>query len=102
MQSHSFTVGTVPGTSELAEGGVDAEARQALSNIERVLQEAGASRTDIVKCTVMLEEIADWPRFNEIYVEFFGEHRPVRSAFGADGLALGAAVEIECLAAAPG
>lgn len=85
---------------ELVPGGMRAEARQALENMEAVLESVGASRTDVVKCTVMLDDIGQWAEFNEVYVEFFGEHRPARSAFGAEGLALGAAVEIECWAVA--
>ncbi|MDT8436120.1 MAG: Rid family hydrolase [Gemmatimonadota bacterium] len=86
---------------ELVPGGMPAEARQALENIEAILAYVGAGREDIVKCTVMLDDIGRWSEFNEVYVEFFGSHRPARSAFGADGLALGAAVEIECMAVAP-
>jgi len=97
----SGMIGMKPGTLELVEGGFEAESRQALANIDLMLRAAGASRTDVLKCTVMLDDMAQWPRFNQIYMEFFGEHRPARSAFGADGLALGAAVEIECIAAAP-
>lgn len=97
----SGMIGLRPGTMELVPGGIGPETRQTLENIRTVLEAAGATPRDVVKCTVMLDDIADWPRFNEIYVEFFGDHRPVRSALGADGLALGAAVEVECMAAAP-
>jgi enamine deaminase RidA (YjgF/YER057c/UK114 family) len=45
--------------------------------------------------------MSQWPAFNQIYVDFFGDHRPARSAFGADGLALGATVEVECIAVIP-
>lgn len=95
-------VGTRPGTLELVPGGLEAEAGQALENIRLMLQAAGASIEDVVKCTVMLDDMSQWSAFNEVYVEFFGDHRPARSAFGADGLALGAAVEVECIAAVPG
>ena len=97
----SGMIGLRPGTMELVPGGIEPESRQTLENIRMMLEAAGATPRDVVKCTVMLDDIGDWPRFNEIYVEFFGEHRPVRSALGADGLALGAAVEVECVAAAP-
>lgn len=96
----SGMIGVRPGTLELVPGGIEAESRQALENIRLMLEATGASPDDVVKCTVMLDDMADWPRFNELYAEFFGDHRPVRSAFGTDGLALGAAVEIECIAAA--
>lgn len=97
----SGMIGTRPGTLELVPGGIEPETLQTLENIRTILEAVGASREDVVKCTVMLDDIADWPRFNELYVEFFGEHRPARSALGADGLALGAAVELECTAVAP-
>jgi 2-iminobutanoate/2-iminopropanoate deaminase len=97
----SGMVGNRPGTLELVPGGLEAEARQALENIRTVLAASGASPTDVVKCTVMLDDIGQWGAFNQVYAEFFQEHRPARSAFGADGLALGAALELECMALAP-
>jgi reactive intermediate/imine deaminase len=98
----SGMIGVRPGTLELVPGGIDAESRQALANIEMMLGAAGATRTDVVKCTIMLDDMSHWSRFNEIHGEFFGTHRPARTAFGTDGLALGAVVEIECIARAPG
>jgi reactive intermediate/imine deaminase len=95
----SGMMGTKPNAMELVPGGMAAEAKQALENIRTILQGAGAAITDVVKCTVMLDDITKWADFNRVYVEFFGSHRPVRSAFGVDGLALGGAVEIECWAA---
>ena len=53
---------------------------------------------EVVKCTVMIDNIEEWGALNEVYVEFFPGHKPARSAFGADGLALNALVEIECIA----
>jgi 2-iminobutanoate/2-iminopropanoate deaminase len=97
----SGMIGLRPGTMELVPGGIGPETRQTMENIRTMLAAAGAEPDDVVKCTVMLDEMADWPAFNALYVEFFGEHRPVRSALGADGLALGAAVEVECIAALP-
>jgi 2-iminobutanoate/2-iminopropanoate deaminase len=98
----SGMIGIKPGTMELVPGGIDAESRQALENIRTMLAAAGATPGDVFKCTIMLADISQWSRFNQIYLEFFGEHRPARSAFGASGLAMGAAVEIECIAAVPG
>ena len=95
-------MGTKPNAMELVPGGLEAEAKQALENIRTILRAAGAEITDIVKCTVMLDDMTKWSAFNRVYLEFFGSHRPVRSAFGVDGLALGGAVEIECIAAKPG
>lgn len=94
----SGQIGNLPGTLELAEGGIEGESRQVLENIRAVLERHGASMRDIVKCTVFIDDIAEWPRFNEVYVKFFDENLPARSALGADGLALGAKVEVECIA----
>jgi enamine deaminase RidA (YjgF/YER057c/UK114 family) len=74
-------------------------ARQALANIRASLEAIGDSMRNVVKCTVMLADIAQWAAFNEIYVTFFSAPYPARSAMGVNGLALGASVEIECLAA---
>jgi 2-iminobutanoate/2-iminopropanoate deaminase len=97
----SGQVGVVPGKMELAPGGIEAEARQTLQNVKSLLEAHGASMSDVVKCTVMLADIAEWGRFNEVYRTFFERPYPARSAFGANGLALGARVELECIAAIP-
>lgn len=94
-------IGNRPGTLEVVEGGIQAETRQAMENIRAIVEEAGGSMEDIVKCTVFLDEIEEWDAMNEVYREFFPSDPPVRSALGADGLALDASVEIECIAAAP-
>ena len=79
--------------------GIDAQARQAMDNIGGVLKARGLGWGNVVKCTVMLDNISDWPAFNTVYVSYFPDGKfPARSAFGADGLALGALVEIECTA----
>jgi reactive intermediate/imine deaminase len=79
--------------------GIDAQARQAMDNLGAVLKGQGLGWGDVVKCTVMLDTIADWPAFNTVYVTYFPDGQfPARSAFGADGLALGALLEVECLA----
>ncbi len=72
-----------------------------MENIREVLERNGSSMDRIVKCTVMLADIAEWAEMNAVYVTYFPEHRPARSAFGTSGLALGARVEIECLATVP-
>jgi 2-iminobutanoate/2-iminopropanoate deaminase len=83
--------------------GIEAQARQTMDNIGRVLKGQGLGFGDVVKCTVMLDEMKDWPAFNKVYVTYFPDGKfPARSAFGADGLALGALVEVECWAHAPG
>ena len=82
--------------------GFEAQARQTMDNIGQVLAMTGHGFRDVVRCTVMLENIADWPAFNRVYVTYFQNMpMPARSAFGADGLALGALVEVECQAYAP-
>lgn len=79
--------------------GFEAQARQAMDNIGAVLKRAGLGYDRLVKCTVMLDNMSDWPAFNKVYVGYFPDGPlPARSAFGADGLALGALVEIECQA----
>lgn len=96
----SGALGNMPGTLTLVPGGIRAEARQALENIATVLQGQGLGLLSLVRCTVMLADMGEWPVFNEVYAEFFaGQPMPARSAFGCSGLALGARVEIECTAA---
>lgn len=94
----SGTLGLVPETRKLAEGGIEPEARQTMDNIQASLESLGLSMDNIMKCTVMIDEMADWPAFNEIYKSYFDGDYPARSAFVADGLALGAKVEVECIA----
>lgn len=94
----SGQMGTVPGTLDIASGGIVAEARQTLSNIKHALQAQGYSLQHVVKCTVMLADIADWPAFNSVYREFFNAPYPARSAFGVTALALGGKLEIEVVA----
>ena len=62
------------------------------------LEAHGASMDDVVKCTVMLADISEWNTFNQIYQDYFTGRYPARSALGANGLALGARVEVECIA----
>ena len=95
----SGAIGNRPGTLKLVEGGLAGEARQAMDNIAATLAHLGLSFADVVKCTVMLADMSEWRAFNEVYVGYFAPGRlPARSAFGANGLALGALVEIEALA----
>ena len=90
-------------TGERADGslptGFEAQAKQTMENIGAVLKARHLGWSDVFKCTVMLDNIADWPKFNAIYVPYFPAGRlPARSAIGADGLAGGALVELECWA----
>lgn len=96
----SGQIGNIPGTLDLPEGAV-AQTRQAMENIKTVLDAAGASLYDVVKCTVFLDNMEDYWPMNEVYASFWDGPPPARSAFGADGLALGALLEIECLARDP-
>lgn len=95
----SGKIGVKPGTRELVPGGMPAEARQVMDSIKATLERYGLSMGDLVKCTVMLTDMAEWAAFNEIYKTYFNGRYPARSAFGASGLALGARVEVECIAA---
>src|SRR5690349_10642058 len=92
-------IGTMPGTLDLAPGGIEPETKQALENIGRVLSANGSSFSNVVKCTVMMADMKEWPDMNKVYVTFFPkDHLPARSAFGTSGLARNARVEIECIA----
>lgn len=94
----SGQLGNLPGTTELAPGGMAGEAGQAMENIKAILERSGSSMDKVVKCTVMLTDIAEWPAFNEVYVTYFPGPKPARSAFAAAGLAFGGKVEVECWA----
>ncbi len=94
----SGQLGRNPETGRLVEGGIEAETKQTLENIKRTLEKYGSSLDRVVKCTVMLADMAEWERMNKVYVNYFPKNRPARSAFGVSGLAGGARVEIECWA----
>ena len=82
--------------------GMEAQARLAMDNLGAALKSAGLGWGDVAKCTVMLDDMKDWPAFNQVYVTYFADGKyPARSAFGTDGLALGALLEVECIAYAP-
>jgi len=93
----SGQIGNVPGTLHLAHGGMEGQALQAMDNIRTVLKANGASFANVTKCLVMLSDMSQWAVFNEVYETYFepGQY-PARSAFGANGLALGGALEVEC------
>ena len=82
--------------------GIEAQSRQVMDNIGAVLKSAGLGFGDVVKCTVMIDDIKQWADFNKVYVTYFPDGKfPARSAFGADGLAMGALIEVECWAHMP-
>jgi 2-iminobutanoate/2-iminopropanoate deaminase len=84
----------------LVAGGIEPETRQAMNNIRDALARVGSSLDRVVKCTVMMADMGEWPAMNAVYATYFPQRFPARSAFGASGLALGARVEIECIAVA--
>jgi reactive intermediate/imine deaminase len=81
----------------LVEGGIGPETKKTLENISATLEMFDSSMDRVVKCTVFLADISEWAAMNEVYVTFF-PNKPARSALGANGLALGARTEIECIA----
>ena len=87
--------------NELVEGGIVGETRQIMSNIGGALERRGLGLSDVVKCTVFLADVAEWGEFNTFYTSYFEPPYPARSALGANGLALGARLEVECIAAYP-
>lgn len=94
----SGQIGVQPGSLKLVPGGLKEEARQTMTNIRTTLEAHGYSMNDIVKCTVMLADMSKWGEFNGVYTTFFSGQYPARSALGTTGLALGAQVEVECIA----
>jgi 2-iminobutanoate/2-iminopropanoate deaminase len=94
----SGQAGALVETGELVEGGIQAETRQTMRNIKSVLEANGSSLDQVIKCSCMLADIAEWGAMSEEYVKFFPNHKPARSTFGTTGLALGARLEIECMA----
>jgi reactive intermediate/imine deaminase len=90
----------IDGSGALVPGGIEAETRQAMTNIRSVLERHRSSMDRVIKCTAMLADMGEWAAMNRVYVEFFPANLPARSAFGASGLALGSRIEIECIATA--
>lgn len=97
----SGQLGFDPVTGNLVEGGIEAETRQALTNLKYVLEAAGSSLAHVVKTTVFLRDINDFAAMNGVYGEFFTENPPARSSFQVAALPRGAAVEIEAVALLP-
>ncbi|MGQ9665927.1 MAG: RidA family protein [Anaerolineae bacterium] len=99
-----FTAGQLgldPATGKLVEGDVVDQARQALKNLQAILEAAGSSLEHVVKVTVFLEDINDFKRVNEVYAQFFTANPPARSAVQVAALPLGGLVEIEAVAVVP-
>ena len=96
----SGQVGLDPASGQLVPGGIQAETRQTMEIIKAGFARYGVGMDRVVKCTVFLADMKEWAAMNEVYVTYFPAGKmPARSALGASGLALGARVEIECIAA---
>ncbi|MEO7795449.1 MAG: RidA family protein [Thermoanaerobaculia bacterium] len=98
----SGQTGLDPATGALASGGFEGQAEQVFANLGQVLESAGASFSDVVKATVYLTDMADFPVLNRIYARVFGDHRPARSTVQAAALPKGGVVEIDLVARLPG
>jgi len=85
----------------LVDGGIGPESHQVMRNIRDIIHRRGLQMSDVVKCTVFLADVAQWGDFNKVYTSYFSRPYPARSALGANGLALGAALEVECIAVYP-
>ena len=88
----------IDASGKLVPGGISGETRQAMENIRAMLEQCGSSLDNVIKATVMLADMKEWSEMNQVYVTYFNQHLPARSALGANGLAMGARVEIECMA----
>lgn len=88
-----------PATGSFPDGGIQAQTRQAILNVQAILQEAGLSLANVVKTTVFLADMGDFAAMNEVYAQFFVQPFPARSAVAVKTVPKGALVEIECIAA---
>ncbi len=93
-------IGLLPGTREFAGPDIASQTRQVLLNIQAIVEAAGSCLDHVVKTTVFLQDIGDWPAMNQVYGEFFSVDAPARSAMQVGALPLGARVEIEAVAVA--
>ncbi len=96
-----FTAGQValdPTTGTVIEGGIEAQTARVLENLAAVLAAAGSSLSQVVKTTVFLTDMADFPAMNQVYALEFGDHKPARATVAVAGLPLGVRVEIEVVA----
>jgi 2-iminobutanoate/2-iminopropanoate deaminase len=99
-----FTAGQIPldpGTMDVVAGDVVPQTQQVLANLQQVLAQAGCSWKDVVKTTVFLQDMADFPRFNEVYAAALGDARPARSTVQVAALPRGVSVEVELIAKLP-
>jgi len=100
-ESMVYTAGQIgldPATMEIVDGGIEAETRQVLNNLKQVLETANSGLDYVVKTTVFLRDIGDFPKMNAVYAEFFSENPPARSTVAVATLPKNVAVEIEAVA----
>ena len=100
-----FTAGQIPidpATGETIDGDIVAQTERVMKNLEAILAEAGASWKDVVKTTVYMQDLSDFPRMNDVYGRAFGEARPARSTVQVSALPRAVMVEIDLVAALPG
>ena len=83
---------------KIIKGGIIEESHFVLKSMGEILAHFDLGYEDVFKCLVMIDDIGEWPDFNSVYTQYFEKPYPARSAFGADGLALEASLELECLA----
>ncbi|MCX7861910.1 MAG: RidA family protein [Bacteroidales bacterium] len=93
----SGQLGINPETCMLVEG-IEQQTEQALKNLGAILEAAGCTYEDVVKCTVLLDDMDNFKRMNDVYARFFGQSPPARAAYGVVRLPMGAMVEIEAIA----
>jgi 2-iminobutanoate/2-iminopropanoate deaminase len=98
----SGQIGLDPASGEIVGGGFEAQARRVLENLRQVLASAGCTFADVVKTTVYVVELADFPKLNTLYAEAMRDHRPARSTVQVAALPKGALVEIDMVAKLPG
>ena len=97
----SGTLGTLPGSFDLAQGGMGPQTTQTLKNITTILETAGATLADVAKVNVYVTDMTKFSEMNEAYLKFFTSDPPARITVGCSALALGALVEIDCIARKP-
>ena len=91
-----------PDSGTIVKGGFEHQARQVLANLRHVLTEAGCTFENVVKATIYVTDLGDFPRLNELYGEVMGDHRPARSTVQVAALPKDALVEIDLVARIPG
>lgn len=95
----SGQIGLVPATGKMVADDVEAQAEQVVANLSAVIEAAGGKLEQIVKVVIFLQDMNDFPRVNQIYANWLGEHRPARSTVAVAALPLGAKVEMDCIVA---